>query len=190
VEVAAALGVESAWKKASGAMVKKGEEVARFCGTPEQIVKLENLVIGLISKPSGIASAAHRAKKAAGGRVRLVCGGWKKHPFPIKEIVLEAVTSANLASGYADNLLLRAADVTIKERRPLLLVTRETPLSPVHLENMLKLSRWGVRIMPACPGFYHLPQTLNEVVDQFVFRMMDALGFASPIKRWGDFPSQ
>jgi flavin prenyltransferase len=94
-------------------------------------------------------------------------------------------TLAGLASGYADNLLLRAADVTMKEKRPLLIVPREAPLSSIHLENMVKLSNWGARIMPACPGFYHLPKNLDELVDQFVFRVMDVLGLESPIRRWG-----
>lgn len=94
-------------------------------------------------------------------------------------------TLAGLASGYVDNLLLRAADVTLKEKRPLLVVPREAPLGPVHLENMVKLSNWGVRIMPACPGFYHRPRSLDELVDQFVFRIMDVMGLKSPIRRWG-----
>ena len=98
-------------------------------------------------------------------------------------------TLAGLASGYADNLLLRAADVTMKEKRPLLLVPREAPLSPIHLENMLKLSNRGAHIIPACPGFYHLPKTLDDLIDQFIFRILDALGLESPVKRWGDNPS-
>jgi 4-hydroxy-3-polyprenylbenzoate decarboxylase len=95
-------------------------------------------------------------------------------------------TLAGLASGYTDNLLLRAADVTLKEKRRLLIVPRETPLGPVHLENMAKVSGWGVQIMPACPGFYHLPRSLDDLIDQFVFRIMDVFGLESPIKRWGD----
>ena len=95
-------------------------------------------------------------------------------------------TLAGVASGYTDNLLLRAADVTLKEKRRLLIVPREAPLGPVHLENMVKLSHWGAQIMPACPGFYHLPQSLDDLIDQFVFRIMDVFGLDSPIKRWGD----
>jgi len=98
-------------------------------------------------------------------------------------------TLAGLASGFAENLLLRAADVTLKEKRPLILVPRESPLSAVHLENMLKLARLGVHIIPACPAFYHLPRSLNDLVDQFVFRIMDVLGLKSPIKRWGEHSS-
>ena len=95
-------------------------------------------------------------------------------------------TLAGLASGYTDNLLLRAADVTLKEKRRLLVVPRETPLGPVHLENMAKVSGWGAQIMPACPGFYHLPRSLDDLIDQFVFRVMDVFGLDSPMKRWGD----
>jgi flavin prenyltransferase len=95
-------------------------------------------------------------------------------------------TLAGLASGYTDNLLLRAADVTLKEKRRLLVVPREAPFGPVHLENMVRLSGWGAQIMPASPGFYHLPKNLDDLVDQFVFRVMDVFGLKSPIKRWGD----
>jgi 4-hydroxy-3-polyprenylbenzoate decarboxylase len=78
----------------------------------------------------------------------------------------------------------------MKEKRPLILVPRESPLSPIHLENMAKLAHGGVRIVPASPGFYHLPKTLDDLIDQFVFRLMDILGLKSPIRRWGDPPSE
>ncbi len=99
-------------------------------------------------------------------------------------------TLAGLASGYADNLLLRAADVTMKEKRPLLIVPREAPLSPVHLENMTKLANWGVHIFPACPGFYHLPNSIEDLVDQFVYRLLDILGLETSLKRWGDLEKE
>ena len=95
-------------------------------------------------------------------------------------------TLAGLASGYTDNVLLRAADVTLKEKRRLLIVPRETPLGPVHLENMAKLAGWGAQIMPACPGFYHLPKNLDDLIDHFVLRVMDVFGLEGPVKRWGD----
>jgi nicotinate-nucleotide pyrophosphorylase (carboxylating) len=94
---AESLGLKSRWKKQSGEAVADGEEIGQFAGTPEQIVKFENLVIGLIAKPSGIASAARRAKRLAAGKIRLVSGGWKKQPFPIKEMIWEAVAAGGIA---------------------------------------------------------------------------------------------
>jgi 4-hydroxy-3-polyprenylbenzoate decarboxylase len=85
-------------------------------------------------------------------------------------------TLAGIAAGAAGNLLERAADVTLKEYRPLVLVPRETPLSAVHLENMLKLARLGVRIVPPMPAFYLRPATVGEAVEQLVPRILSALG--------------
>lgn len=85
-------------------------------------------------------------------------------------------TLAGIATGAAGNLLERAADVTIKEFRPLVLVPRETPLSPIHLENMLKVARIGVRVVPPVPAFYLRPATMLEAVEQLVPRVLSALG--------------
>ncbi|MBF0095842.1 MAG: UbiX family flavin prenyltransferase [Magnetococcales bacterium] len=85
-------------------------------------------------------------------------------------------TLAAIAHGLSDNLIERAADVMIKERRPLLLVPRETPLSPIHLQNMLTLSQLGVTILPAAPGFYHRPGSVLELVDFIVERVLRQLG--------------
>ncbi len=94
-------------------------------------------------------------------------------------------TLAAVACGLADNLLTRAADVTKKEGRPLLLVPREAPLSAIHLENMLKLARIGVRIIPACPGFYHNPQDIASLVDMLVGKICDSLGVEHDLfTRW------
>ncbi|RRS10689.1 UbiX family flavin prenyltransferase [Pseudoalteromonas sp. J010] len=91
-----------------------------------------------------------------------------------------------IALGASDNLLERAADVVIKERGQLILVPRETPFSPIHLENMLKLSRLGVTIMPAAPGFYHQPQSIEDLVDFMVARILDHLNIEHTLaKRWG-----
>ncbi|KPV39528.1 aromatic acid decarboxylase [Thiohalorhabdus denitrificans] len=84
-------------------------------------------------------------------------------------------TVAAIANGTSDNLIERAADVTIKERRQLVLVHRETPLSLIHLENMTRLARMGVTILPANPGFYHRPATVEELVDFVVARVLDHL---------------
>ena len=85
-------------------------------------------------------------------------------------------TLGAIASGAGTNLIHRAADVTLKESRRLVLVPRETPYNAIHLENMLRLSRAGVHIIPASPGFYHRPQTIEALVDHLVFRILDHLG--------------
>lgn len=91
-----------------------------------------------------------------------------------------------IAMGASDNLLERAADVVIKERGQLILVPRETPFSEIHLENMLKLAKLGVTIMPAAPGFYHQPQTISDLVDFMVARILDHLNIEHTLtKRWG-----
>jgi 4-hydroxy-3-polyprenylbenzoate decarboxylase len=85
-------------------------------------------------------------------------------------------TLAAIAQGLGDNLIHRAADVVLKERRRLVLVARESPLSDIHLENMLKLSRMGVVIMPPVPAFYHHPRSLDDVVTHVAMRALDQLG--------------
>ncbi|NJD91216.1 MAG: UbiX family flavin prenyltransferase, partial [Geobacter sp.] len=93
---------------------------------------------------------------------------------------------ARIAAGLSSNLLERAADVMLKEGRPLLLMPRETPLSAIHLENMLKLARLGVRIVPPMPGFYGQPQTVDDMVNFIVSRVLDLLGVENRLaSRWG-----
>jgi 4-hydroxy-3-polyprenylbenzoate decarboxylase len=96
-------------------------------------------------------------------------------------------TLASVANGICDDLIDRAADVALKERRKLILVVRETPFSSIHLENMLRLSQAGAVIMPANPGFYFRPQSVGEIVDFMVARVLDHLGVAHALsERWGD----
>ena len=95
-------------------------------------------------------------------------------------------TLAAIANGYADNLITRAADVIIKERRKLILVVRESPFSAIHLENMLKLSRLGVVIAPPIPSYYIKPKNIEELNEYFIGRILDQIGIDSGIKRWGD----
>lgn len=96
-------------------------------------------------------------------------------------------TLASIAAGTSRSLVERAADVTLKERRPLVLVPREAPLSAIHLENMLRLTRAGATILPASPGFYHRPSSIAELVDFIVARVLDHLGVENSLApRWGE----
>ena len=96
-------------------------------------------------------------------------------------------TVGAIAAGLADNLIHRAADVMLKERRPLVLVPRETPLSTIHLDNLLKLAQAGAVILPPSPGFYGHPRTIEDLVDFVVARILDQLGVAHSLgSRWGE----
>ena len=93
--------------------------------------------------------------------------------------------ASGIAHGSSRDLVERAADVILKEKRPLILVPRETPLSPIHLENLLSLSRIGVHIVPAAPAFYQRPKSVEEMVDFIVGRVLDLLGVEHDLfKRW------
>ena len=97
-------------------------------------------------------------------------------------------TIASIRAGFSDTLLSRAADVTLKERRKLVLLARESPLSEIHLENMLALTRMGAVILPPVPAFYNRPKNLNEMVDYIVARTLDQFGIELPgISRWTGF---
>jgi polyprenyl P-hydroxybenzoate/phenylacrylic acid decarboxylase-like protein len=94
-------------------------------------------------------------------------------------------TLAAIRYGFAQELIVRAADVTLKERRRLVLLTRETPLNDIHLENMLALSRMGAIIAPPVPAFYGNPKTIDDLVDHTVGRVLDLFGLEFPkLKRW------
>ncbi len=118
---------------------------------------------------AGIASGSHRHD----GMVIIPCS---------------AKTLAAIASGYADNLITRTADVCLKERRKCILVTREMPLSQIHLKNMLAAHEAGATIMPACPGFYQHPEKIDDLVDMVVARVLDHLGVAHTLsERWSGY---
>ena len=94
-------------------------------------------------------------------------------------------TLGAIANGVSKDLVQRAADVIIKESRPLILVPRETPLNVIHLENMLKLARLGIRIIPAMPSFYHHPKTVDDLIEHFIHRLLDHLGVShEQLTRW------
>jgi len=93
---------------------------------------------------------------------------------------------ARISTGASDNLIERAADVMIKEGGRLILMPRETPLSPIHLEHMLSLARMGVHMIPAMPGFYHRPESISDIVNFMVDRLLSHLGIEDKDgKRWG-----
>ncbi|MBD3256471.1 MAG: UbiX family flavin prenyltransferase [Candidatus Lokiarchaeota archaeon] len=94
-------------------------------------------------------------------------------------------TLAAISHGYADNLITRTADVMIKEKRPLILITRESPLSVIHLENMLKLAKLGIIIAPPVPSFYIKPETVEDLISHMAGRILDQININIDIKRWG-----
>ncbi len=113
----------------------------------------------------------------------LASGGFRHQGMVI--IPCSMKTVAGIACGFADNLLLRAADCTLKERRPLVIVPRETPLSAIHLRNLLTLSEAGATILPAAPGFYHQPRTIPDLVDHVVGKVFDVLSIDHHLyRRW------
>lgn len=127
--------------------------------TVEQVMKLASITHDIRDVGASIASGSFRA------------AGMVVAPCSMK-------TLAGIVTGYSDNLLLRAADVTIKERRPLILVAREAPLSGIHLENMAKANQHGCTILPPVPAFYNRPQTVDDVVDHLVGKIFGYFGMS------------
>lgn len=177
----------------------------------EQLVKADYTVFLLISSAAKVVFATEEDLKipskpedagrffaerfsAKEGQI-IVCG--KEEWFspvasgsaaPKQMIVCPCSTGSisSIAMGACDNLIERAADVVIKERGQLILVPREMPFSTIHLENMLKLSQMGVTIMPASPGFYHQPKTIDDLIDFVVARILDHIGVDQQlVERWG-----
>lgn len=145
-----------------------GEYVIKHeCG-----MKLEEL--------KGLATYFHDNKNFA---APIASGSFKVDSMVVLPCSMKTLSS--VANGFSDSLLARACDVTIKEGRKLILVPRETPLSPIHLENMLKLSRMGVTIFPPSPGFYNCPETLEEIVLNMTGRILDMMGVENNlVNRW------
>jgi len=133
--------------------------------TPEQVQALATVYHPLTNQGASISSGSYLTM----GMVVAPCS---------------ARSLAAIAHGIGDNLIHRAADVVLKERRKLVLAVRESPFSEIHLENMLKLSRMGVVISPPLPAFYTRPSSIDDVVDHSVSRILDQLGIHQPASRW------
>jgi len=168
--------------------------VSLMISKPAQVVIGMETDLGLPSRPAEIRRffcALHDVPE-----YRLTVHGQEEWTAPVASgsaapdaMVVCPCTTATvsaLATGASRSLIERAGDVVLKERRPLVLVVRETPFSPIHLENMLTLARAGAVILPANPGFYHRPSSVSELVDFVVARVLDHLGIPQELMApWG-----
>ncbi len=177
------------------ALVEAGEQVYLMISAPGQVVIGMETDLRLPGRPAEIRRVLGEYLGAADGQLQVF--GREEWTAPVASgsappramVVCPCTTGtlANIANGICSNLIDRAADVVIKEGRRLVLVPRETPLSAIHLENMLKLARLGVVILPPSPGFYQQPETIDELVDFVVGRILDQLGIDNGLSpRWGD----
>ncbi|MEX2969625.1 non-oxidative hydroxyarylic acid decarboxylases subunit B [Streptomyces sp. C184] len=134
--------------------------------TAREVIKLADVTYGAADQAAAISSGSFRTD----GMIVIPCS---------------MKTLAGIRAGYAEGLVGRAADVVLKERRKLVVVPRETPLSEIHLENMLALSRMGAVMVPPMPAFYNHPATLDDVIDHIVARVLDQFGLSAPgARRW------
>jgi len=176
-------------------LISAGEAVDLMVSQAGQIVLKMESDLDLPGQPGEAERLLTARFKAAPGQLRVFGRQQWLAPVasgsnPPRAMVVCPCTTGTLsaiACGASNDLLERAADVVLKERRKLILVVRETPLSEIHLENMLKLSRMGAVIMPANPGFYHRPQNLQQLVDFMVARILDQLDVPHELMgRWGE----
>ncbi|HEC15980.1 MAG TPA: UbiX family flavin prenyltransferase [Sedimenticola sp.] len=172
-----------------------GRRVYLLISRPGRLVVRMETGLELPSRPEEIRRLLSERFQAAEGQLRVfgpeqwtapVASG-SNPPQAMVVCPCTVSTLSAIACGASNNLLERAADVMLKEQRKLILVVRETPFSAVHLENMLKLARLGVLIMPAAPGFYHRPRSVDDLVDFMVARVLDQLGIEHGLgPRWGE----
>lgn len=175
-------------------LLQAGNTVFLLISPPAQIVLATETDLKLTGQPKEIAAQLSALYQAAPGQLEVfgkeqwfapVASG-SNAPRAMVVCPCSTGTLSAIACGASDNLIERAADVMLKERRQLILVPRETPFSAIHLENMLKLARLGVTILPACPGFYHQPQQISDLVDFVVARILDHLAIEHHLtRRWG-----
>jgi 4-hydroxy-3-polyprenylbenzoate decarboxylase len=178
-------------------LIKARRRVYLMLSKPAQLVIGSETDLKLPGRPREIARALTDRFGASGGQLQVF--GPEEWTAPVasgsgaaRAMVVcpcSMATLSSIAVGASRSLLERAADVMLKENRKLILVPRETPLSAIHLENMLKLARLGVVILPANPGFYHRPQRIDELIDFIVARVLDHLGVEQQLApRWGSGP--
>ena len=176
-------------------LLQAGREVQLLYSQAAQVVAAMEMELELPSRPEEAERLLGERLGTDPGRLRVF--GRQQWTAPVasgsnppEALVICPCTTGTLASvaqGVCEDLIDRAADVALKERRRLILVVRETPFSAIHLENMLKLSRAGAVILPANPGFYHRPQRVEALVDFVVARILDHLEVAHDLMpRWGE----
>ena len=134
--------------------------------------------------PKEIAAKADQAYGVTDIAAPLASGSFKTEGMIVAPCSVR--TMSEIATGVTTNLLTRAADVTLKERRPLILVVRESPLHLGHLRTLTQLAEIGAIILPPVPAFYAEPKSISDLVDQMVGRMIDLLGYTWPMRRWGE----
>lgn len=176
-------------------LVAAGCRVHVMVSKAAQIVIATETELKLPGSPSAMQKVLSEYTSAQSGQI-LVFGreDWFSPPAsgsggkaPLVVCPCSTGTLSALATGASNNLIERAGDVALKERRQLILVTRESPYSQVHLENMLRLTQMGAVIMPASPGFYHRPESVEDLVDFIVARILDHLDLPQDLMpRWGE----
>ncbi|KMJ54134.1 aromatic acid decarboxylase [Vogesella sp. EB] len=176
-------------------LLRAGKRVWVMYSQAAQVVAKQEMNLTLPSRPEGFQQWLQERYQAADGQLAVFGReAWFAPPAsgsnPADAMVIcpcSMGTLAAVAHGMSDNLIERAADVMLKEQRKLVLVPREAPLSVIHLENMLKLARLGVCILPPSPGFYTHPQTVDDMVDFVVARILDQLAVPHQLlPRWGE----
>ncbi|MCQ4144974.1 MULTISPECIES: flavin prenyltransferase UbiX [Vogesella] len=176
-------------------LLRAGKRVWVMYSQAAQVVAKQEMNLTLPSRPEGFQQWLQERYQAADGQLAVFGReAWFAPPAsgsnPADAMVIcpcSMGTLAAVAHGMSDNLIERAADVMLKEQRKLVLVPREAPLSVIHLENMLKLARLGVCILPPSPGFYTHPQTIDDMVDFVVARILDQLAVPHQLlPRWGE----
>lgn len=172
-----------------------GKNVWLLYSQVAQIVARQEMDLELPSRPAEVEAQLSRRFDARAGQLRVFGREEWFAPLASGSNPADAMvvcpctmgTLASIAAGLSQNLIERAADVAIKEGRKLVLVPRETPFSPIHLENMLRLARLGVVILPPSPGFYTRPETVQDMIDFVVARILDQLQVPHELmRRWGE----